>query len=62
MCQHPFRISPYVTCHFLFNLVFIEENLSKSFQNITLYNLALSIQFNMYKRKSVSILPENHPM
>ena len=62
MCEHPFRISPYVTCHLLFNLVCIEENLSTFFQNIILYNLSLSIQFNMYNRKCVNILSEDHPI
>ena len=62
MCQHPFRISPYITCQFLSNLIGIIGNVSTSFQNITLYNLSISIQFSVYKRKCVNILSEYHPI
>ena len=60
MCEHPFRISPYITCQLLCNLVFIKENVSTSFQNITVYNLSISVLFNMYDRKCVNILSEYH--
>ena len=61
MCEHPFRISPDITSEFLINLLWIKENVRTSFQNMTPYNLSISFQFSLYKRKCVNFLLEYHP-
>ena len=60
MSEHLFKMSPYVTSQFLFNLVCIKAIMLISLQNITQNDLSLSIQFNMHNRTCVNILSEYH--